>query len=377
MRGALARSSHLLSMMSKPHTTQYKTSAGGKTVGRGPLSSAWARDRCFGGRKPLQSSARGGRAGAHRHGPVVPRPVRAPLPCTASRHSRPARPPLGARRSARAGPHLGRHRRLAARIAGQPRHRASPRVGSVQDWLDHRLRSGARVRRRRPPGRTGGGRRHHRRARIGSRCDLPAGTRRAGRADRPAGRDSQRVSARRPAAAQSFPAAQSPHQRACPRRDRDRGQRQERLAHHGRVRAGAGKRSHGRARHRARRAQPGRSPADPRRRRAGRKRRGCARGAGERRPSPPRRARASRAPARPKAGAPLGGEAAEPPSPKATPQKTPSSPPSTRPNPRISTSSPGVRAWPRRPCWPVWPNWSWPARLPGIPGDGSCVVWGR
>ncbi len=126
------------------------------------------------------------------------------------------------------------------------------------------------------------------------------------------GRDSQRVSPRRPAAAQSLPAAQSPHQRARPRRDRHRGQRQERLADHRRLRAGAGTRSHGRPRHRARRPQPGRPSTHPRRRRAGGERRGCAGGARERRPRHPRE-RSERVPRSRRRRAALGADGAEPP----------------------------------------------------------------
>ena len=162
-------------------------------------------------------------------------------------------------------------------------------------------------------------------------------------------RDPQRVPARRPAAAQSLPAAQSPDQRAGPRRDRDRGQRQERLAITagcalaqgrevmvvpGTVLAGRNRGGHqlirdGAAlvenaedvlavlvsavpalrgeRERARPAARSEAPA------AGRRRR------------PPRRRR------------------------RPSPQKTPSSPPSTPTIRRISTSSRGVPGCPRRP----------------------------
>ena len=79
----------------------------------------------------------------------------------------------------------------------------------------------------------------------------------------------------------------------------------------------------------------------------------------------PRRAsesRAERAPSAPKAP---------------SPRTTPFSPPSTRTIRRISTNSRGVPACPRRRCSRDWPTWSCPARLPAIPGDGSCVARGR
>ena len=87
-------------------------------------------------------------------------------------------------------------------------------------------------------------------------------------------------------------------------------------------------------------------------------------------------------------------ERARPPPPKAAPPARAKRvrPPSAQPTPRedpvlaaldpsepagFRPTRPAYRAWPRRPCWPGWPNWSCPARLPDIPGDGSCVVRGR
>ena len=194
------------------------------------------------------------------------------------------------------------------------------------------------------------------------------------RANRPARRGPQRVSARRPAAAASFPPAQPPHQRPGPRRDRDRGQRQERVAHHRRMRARAGTRSNGRPRHGARRPQPGRPSADSRRRRAGRKRRGRAGGAVERCPRPsarrPRRAKPSRTPRRRSAAPSSRASERAPRGPRSRAHSTPRSR-------RISTNSRDVPACPRSRCWRDWPSWSCPARLPDIPGGGSCVARGR
>ena len=174
---------------------------------------------------------------------------------------------------------LGRHRRLPRRDALRPRGGVAagrrPRGGRRAG----RQRPGARRRFGRPPRRPRGRWPDGGRPRLGAGRRLSAGARRA-RATPIAGRRrrAERVAARHAAARRStFPRAQPHHQRALAGRGRGRGGREERVAHHRRLRTRAGARRDGGARqHPVRTASrvPRPDPGRRRGRRIGRRRPG-------------------------------------------------------------------------------------------------------